>query len=62
VVATTVQDGMVRVSAQKPGIVANEDGEGMGADQGRRRGRGRRRAQRVEMEGEEEEDLVEGKL
>ena len=66
VVATTVQDGMVRVSAQKPGIGANEDGdgdgEGMGADWSRRRGRGRRRAQKVEMEGEEEEGFVKGKL
>ena len=63
VVATTVQDGMVRVSAQKPGIEANEggDGEGMGADRSRRRGRGRR-AQRVEMEGEEVEGFVKGKL
>ena len=64
VVATTVQDGMVRVSAQKPGIGADEDGdgEGMGVDQSKRRGRGRRRPQRVEMEGEEEKGFVKGKL
>jgi hypothetical protein len=54
VVATTLQDGMVRISSKKP------DGQGH-VEEAVGENKRRRRAQRVEMEGEEA-GLVKGKL
>ena len=57
VVATTLQDGMVRVSATRPEGLRDGVRDGEAVDVNQRR----RRAQRVEMEGEIE-GLVKGKL
>ena len=62
VVATTLQDGMVRVSATKPAawqVGTGQDGEG--SDERTREGRARR-AQRAEMQGDQDKTVVKGKL